>query len=225
MHRRAEHGDAGGAPSPRHPDIEEREIPAAPEAGSTQTTDCTESTEGWVGRAWDVAFCSVTLWCWSQAFPLLARVALIPDPRAPSWGNGSILILPASSCCRRVGSWCRIQGVLALGGTGCPTALSPCPCSSLRQHSPNPLLPQILFLPWPRFPPPLLICSRGSVCSIQGFSRDSWLAGVSMHLRGWLSFTNALCSGEVQWHCRNKRFCLPFLGIPCHLRPWQLRGC
>lgn len=114
------------------------------------------------------------------------------DPRAPSWGDGSLLIPPASSCCRRVGSWCRIRGVLALGGTACPAALSPCPCSSLRQHSPNPL-PQILFLPWPPFPPPLLICSIGSVCPIQGFSRDSWLVGVSIHLRGWLSFTR-LCT-------------------------------
>lgn len=102
-------------------------------------------------------------------------------------------------------------------------SLSRCPLPlPLQQPEAAFLLPQILFLPWPLFPPPLLICSRGSVCSIQGSSRDSWLVGVSIPLRGWLSFTNALCSGEVQWHSRNKRLCLPFLGILCCLHPWQL---
>lgn len=137
-------------------------------------------------------------------------------PRAPSWGDGSLLIPPASSCCRRVGSWCRIRGVSALGGTACPAALSPCPCSSLRQHSPNPLPP---LAPLPSTSPHL----QQRECLPHPRVFPGFLVSGCVHtLEGVVVFHKALCSGEVQWHCRNKRLCLPFLGILCRLCPWQL---
>lgn len=158
-----------------------------------------------------MAFCCVTLWCSSQAFPLLAGVALggwiAPDPSCLQLlQEGGILL----------------QDPRGLGLRGHSLSCCPLPLplqqpeAAFPKSSPNPLPPLILL---PSAPPHL----QQRECLLHPRVFPGFLVSGCVHTReGWVSFTNALCSGEVQRHCRNKRLCLPFLGILCHLHPWQL---
>lgn len=140
------------------------------------------------------------------------------DPRAPSWGGW---ITPDPSCLQLL----QEGGILVQDPSLRGHSLSRCPlplplqqpeAAFPKSSSPNPLPP---VAPLPSTSPHL----QQRECLPHPRVFPGFLVSGCVHtLEGAVVFHKALCSGEVQWHCRNKRLCLPFLGILCRLCPWQL---
>lgn len=197
MHGRAEHGDAGGAPGARHPDVG-RAAPL-PRSRGGAAGDALPAVSGLLLRNPLVLGVPVSRVGGTDPGAASAGAGLSPCHLAAAgiqvWGlfaGEGAAADPLRNVLERCLTWGVLLGISPFRGSTFPG--DPRPAAASPDH-----------------PPSLPRRSAAGACPHQRVA--SVAAGVFCTLGG--GCTNTLCSSEVQQHCWNKLLCLPFSVVRC----------